>query len=342
VPNFYLTSSLPATGDKLAVGVGLNSPYGVTTEWAPTSSVRYTTTKSEFELVNVNPSVAYQVLPTVSLGVGLDYVNLINTTAQSQINQAAANLDNSPDGTSKLSGHGDGWGYDVGALFKPFEKHSFGVSYRSQVRIPVRGDEELTNLSASSQADYNFNGTNYAAKATTDVILPANAILGYQFKATDRWSFLADYEWTQWNTFQSENIAIDESNPNRLTFLTGNPSSNVTTIPRNWHNVSSIGAGTNFKLNDAWQLRGGYAYFEKTAPNDTVSPDIPDSSIHMISAGFTRSWDSLILDFAFQAYIYVDRDVNNTVGNAVGGSVNGTYKTFVPVLGLNLTYKFGR
>ena len=341
VPNFYATSTLPIADNKLAVGIGLNSPYGITTNWAPTSSVRYTSTESQFEMVDINPTVAYQVSPMVSLGAGLDYVNLINTTAQSQTNQAAANQDNSPDGTSKLSGHGSGWGYDVGILFKPFEQHSFGVSYRSQVRIPIKGSIDLSNLSPSTQADFNFSGSNYTAAATTDVILPANAIVGYTYKPAKRWTLLLDYEWTQWNTFQSENIAINETDPSRLAFLTGDPASNVSSTQRQWHNVSAVGGGANFKLNDAWQLRGGYAYYEKTVPNDTFSPDVPDATVHLLTAGFSRSWNSLILDCAFQGYFYVNRDVDNTVGNAEGGSVNGTYKTFIPSIGLNLTYKFG-
>ncbi len=342
LPNFYAASKLAALDNKLAVGLGFFSPFGITTDWAPTSSMRYVTTLSQFEVFNANPSVAYEISPTVSLGAGVDYVNLVNTTSKAQINQAAANGDDSPDGTSKLSGHGSGWGYNVGALFKPLERHSFGASYRSQVRIPIRGSIEQSNLSASTQSNFNFAGPNYSADATTSIILPASAILGYAFKPTDRWTLLADYEWTQWNSFQKQDIAINETDPTRLTFLTGDPTNNVSTIQRNWHNVSAFGVGANFKANETWQWRGGYAYFEKTAPNDTFLPDVPDAAVHLLTAGLSRSWDSLILDCAFQGFFYVNRAVNNTVGNALGASVNGTYKTFTPAVAINATYKFGR
>jgi len=348
-PNFFAGGKVPVLNDKMAAGICLFSPFGMSTDWAPTSSVRYVSTVSQFEMLDTNPSVAYEVSPAVSLGAGVDYVNLMNTISQSQTNQAGANDaltgtigDASPDGTSKLSGHGSGWGYNVGALYKPLEKHSFGASYRSQVRIPIRGSIELSNLSATTQNNFNFATSNYSADATTSIILPASAILGYAYKPTDQWTLLADYEWTQWNTFQNQDIAINESDPGRLAFLTGDPTNNVSSVQRHWHNVSAGGVGANFMANKAWQLRGGYAYFEKTAPNDTFSPDIPDASIHLLALGLSRSWDSVVLDFAFHGYFYVNRTVNNTVGNTSGATVNGTYKNFTPVLGLNATYKFGK
>ncbi len=172
--------------------------------------------------------------------------------------------------------------------------------------------------------------------------MPASILAGYAFKPTNQWTLLADYEWTQWNTFQSQDVAISETDPFRLAFLTGDPTNNVSHTSRDWHNVSSVGLGANFKANEAWQLRGGYAYFEKTVPNHTLSPDVPDAPINLVTAGFSRTWESIILDFAFNAYIYTKREVNNTVGNAVGASVNGTYKTWAPAVALNLTYKFGK
>lgn len=341
IPNFYITHPLPSLADHaLSAGLSLTSPYGITTEWAPTSSVRYVTTKADFEMVNVNPAVAYDVGDALSFGAGVDYVRLMDTTARSQMDLALANGDSSADGTSTLSGHGQGWGYNVGALYRPWSRHSFGIAYRSQVRIPVRGNIELSHLSNSTQANYGFDGPSYSADATTSIILPATAIVGYAFKPTPRWTLLADYEWTQWNTLQSEDIALNEQNPSRLALLTGNPNSNVVSISRHWHNVSAVGVGANYKPTAAWEWRGGYGFFEKTSPNDTASPDIPDAPIHLLTAGCSRHWTSWTVDAAFNAYFYIPRDVSNTVGNTVGGSVNGTYKTFVPSLVLDVTYTF--
>jgi len=187
---------------------------------------------------------------------------------------------------------------------------------------------------------FNFNGATYSADATSSITLPQSVIGGYAFKPNSRWTLVADYEWTQWNVFQSQNIAIQESAPNRLALLTGN-GSNVSTTVRDWHNVSAVGAGTNFKLNNAWQFRGGYAYYERTTPTQTFVPDVPDSAVHLVTLGFSRSWERLVFDFAFNGFFYADRNVTNTVGNNVGASINGTYTNFTPAISMSLTYKFG-
>jgi long-chain fatty acid transport protein len=348
LPNFYLTHAAPLGQEKISLGLGLNTPYGLTTDWPTTGSFKYITTESNFGMVNINPTVAYAVSSQLSFAVGADYVNLFNTTSKSQVPQALLNGDSSEDGTANLSGHGSGWGYNVAAMFKPAEKHSFGLSYRSKIQVPVKGSIELTNLSASTQADYNFDGPNYSAGATTDFTLPAAVLFGYAFQATEKLKFLADYQWTQWNVFQSQDIAINETDSTggltglgRLGVLTGN-GTNVTQTSRNWHNTNSFGLGANYMINDAWQVRGGYAYYEKTVPNDTFTPDVPDATNHLLSTGLTRTWESFVLNFAFGAFIYPSRSVSNSVGSAIGSSVNGSYHTFVPTFALDLTYKFGR
>ena len=93
------------------------------------------------------------------------------------------------------------------------------------------------------------------------------------------------------------------------------------------------------KINDRWQVRGGYAYFEEIIPDQTFNPDIPDAAINLLTAGFTRSWSSVVFDFALNTWVFDSRSVNNTVGNAAGASVDGTYKVFVPSIAFNITYR---
>ncbi len=343
LPNLYLTGhlpfQLPSSEEKIAVGFGINSLFGMTSQWAPTSSVRYVTTTSKFETLNMNPSLAAKILPSLALGFGVDYTNLYSVDSKNEINQAAANADNSEDGKSRLTGDGDGWGYNVGLLFKPVEKHSFGASYRSKVHIGIDGQLKLSNLSASTQANYNFPGTSYAVDAKSSIVLPASFILGYAYRPSSRWTFLADYEWTQWSVFKNQDVTINESDPNRLGLLTGDPTSNTIRTQRKWEDVSAVGFGANYKMSDTLQWRGGYAYFERTVPNNTFSPDVPDSGMHLLTAGLSKSISSLVFDFAVNGWFYANRSINNTVGNAAGGSVNGTYKTFVPAVAFNIIYR---
>jgi long-chain fatty acid transport protein len=289
-------------------------------------------------MINVNPTFAFQLAPSVSVGVGVNYVNLLNTTAKSQLNINGALMDGSSDATSDLSGHGSGWGYNFGAQFKPVEHHSFGLAYRSKVQIPIRGNLVLTNLSSSAQFAGNFNDSTYTTDATSSLTLPATILAGYAFQMNPKWTLLADYQWTQWNVFETQRVALSETDPQRLGFVNGG--SNEISTSRNWRNTSSIALGANYKHSDTWQWRTGYAFYQRTVPAQTFSPDVPDAAVHVLALGFSRTWGQFILDFAFNEFLVAKRDIENTVGNSVGASVNGTYRTLVPLFGLNATYKF--
>lgn len=340
LPMFYLTHAMNSSSDKpIVLGVGLNSPFGLTTEWSNTSSVRYVTTKSEFKVINVNPTVAMQVMPQLSIGLGANYLNLMNTTSSSMVNQQA---NGSSDGTQKLSGHGDGWGFNAGVHYKPSSAHSFGVSYRSQVKVPIKGSVELGGLDATNQTTYNFTADTYESDATSSFTLPQSVIAGYSFRPNDRWVINFDYEWTQWNVFQEQRVAFSETDPDRLAFLTNGGPANESITARQWRNVSSLATGLEYKISPEWQARGGYAYYQRTVPNDTYNPDIPDAAVHNVSVGLSRLWKSITIDAAFMAYIYDNRTITNTVGTSVGASVNGTYEAFIPGGSISLTYRFGR
>src|SRR5512143_2449587 len=57
VPNAYFAYRLTP---KVHLGVGLNSPFGLKTEYDPGWIGRYQAIKSEVKTVNLNPSIAYK------------------------------------------------------------------------------------------------------------------------------------------------------------------------------------------------------------------------------------------------------------------------------------------
>jgi long-subunit fatty acid transport protein len=69
VPQFYVTYKY---NDRLAFGLGVNSPFGVETNYNSNSVVRYNATDSRITLVNINPSISYKILPNLSLGAGIN------------------------------------------------------------------------------------------------------------------------------------------------------------------------------------------------------------------------------------------------------------------------------
>src|SRR5882762_8481994 len=71
IPQIYVAYGVTP---KLGVGIGLFAPYGLQTRWPLTFDGRFAGYKNILKSVYVQPTVAYQVAPWLSLGGGLDVV----------------------------------------------------------------------------------------------------------------------------------------------------------------------------------------------------------------------------------------------------------------------------
>jgi long-chain fatty acid transport protein len=142
-PNMYGTCKMGT--DKWAFGLGVSVPFGLGTEWTRDSFARYSSTLTQIELFNVNPTLAYKINKNFSIGAGIDYYHSTVTLKQQVpwglISFAATGnpaLLGTPDGGFNMVGTGDGWGYNVGLLYKG-DVLSAGLTYRSQVLVDYSG-----------------------------------------------------------------------------------------------------------------------------------------------------------------------------------------------------------
>lgn len=116
MPNLFVThrfDNLP-----LAAGLGITSPYGINATW-PAGSLSAEQTlpyKNDLRLIDINPGVAYLILPNLSIGAGLDYYQSLSATF------------------GPHSGNGGGVGGNVG-LFYTTETFNAALSYRSTANV---------------------------------------------------------------------------------------------------------------------------------------------------------------------------------------------------------------
>src|SRR5437899_8038103 len=90
-------------GDHLAWGVGIDSPFGLKTQWDAKFDGRYIARESNLAVGVVNANVAFTLGPRWSAALGIDH-------AKAEIRELSENLDfssiSAPDGFTKLTGDG--------------------------------------------------------------------------------------------------------------------------------------------------------------------------------------------------------------------------------------------
>ena len=123
--------------DRVALGFGFFSPFGMGTVWPPTWAGRYITTYSSIQTYNLNPVISVKVLENLSLAAGYDVmwskVRLKRKTPLVVRGQAF------PDAETEVTGEGSGSGYNLGLHYEPVSGVKLGVAYRSQIKVNHSG-----------------------------------------------------------------------------------------------------------------------------------------------------------------------------------------------------------
>ena len=142
---------------KWALGVGINSPYGLATEWDD-SITNYVATKTELTQFNINPNLSYKLTEDLSLALGISYQTLegemgrmINQTyLNTYLNSVLTGGNNvilSPDATSRLEGDDTAWGWNAALMYKVDDTLQAGLSYRHKTKFDLEGEAKLSGLS---------------------------------------------------------------------------------------------------------------------------------------------------------------------------------------------------
>lgn len=305
VPNGYFAYRL--TPD-IHVGIGMNAPFGLKTEYDSAWAGRTQGVKSEVKTINLNPSIALKVSPTLSLGAGLS-VQYAEATLTSRTGAAPTS------GLLTVKGDDFGWGFNLGALWQLNPATRIGLAYRSEV------DQKL---------DGNVAGVSPSPiPATASVTLPDSASLSVLYKLNNKLELLADITWTGWSDFDELRVLRKSDG-----------STFGTATEENWKDNYRYSVGANYRMNDKLTLRGGVAYDETPVSNDIYrTVRIPDQSRTWLAVGAQyRLSDKSSLDFGY-AHLFV-KDARIPNRNESGVVLNGTYEASVDILSAQLTHNF--
>ena len=327
VPNFFISSDINT--ENIRVGLGVTAPFGMSSEWSDTGFARYVCTYSELQLINVNPTFAYKVNSELSLGCGVDnYISSAKLKSKADYGLLFG-FPGTMDGTNELTGDGSGWGYNLGALYRPYEKHSFGLAYRSPVKVKYEGELNMTGIPALL-----VPATSLKSDAETSINFPASLVAGYAFRPVQKIKIEYNLDWTLWNTL--EELKIDAKNP--VAPFLGDSVSKY-----DYQNTLAHKLGIEYSLKKNIKLRGGYTLNQNATPEKTFRPSLADADQHHIGLGAGFEFKKFTVDIAGFAGISKKRTVNNNVDNnelISSSSIDGEYETTSTGFFTNIGYKF--
>ena len=274
----------------LAFGAMVSAPFGLKTEYDNDWVGRYYAHTSDVEIVDLTLAAALDIVPDrFSVGAGIIY-SRADVTLSKSVDFGSLLFSNpatrpmpfarpqAADGFAEIQGDDTGFGWTVGANFKPTDKLAIGVSYRSEIDYELEGTADWTvpgNVAAVFAASPTtrplFQDGAALAKLTTPSVL--NVDLRYDF--TDSFSMMASYAETGWESLREVRIEFANPDPDSVE-------------PFNWKDTTFASLGAEYKLNESWTLRGGVAYDETPTHIETRTPRLPDANRMWYSLG--ASW----------------------------------------------------
>lgn len=342
VPHGYITYR--DKNSKFGASLGINSPFGLETDWPATSPFAGFNTFSRINMVMVNPSVSYRINDRLAIAAGVDYVNVYKV-----------DLNNT---NQNLSGKGDGWGGNVSLLYKG-DGFNFGITYRSRVKVNLNGT--ATAVPGGALAT-NFGAT--SSSAHTSITLPDQVNVGLAVMPNEQWTLSLDVDWVNWKTFNTINVTYDSGAyrgaiGGAALFVTDpigytiNPlpvlaaiaaQSGSTNMPQNWKATVAYRLGAEWKYSKRARVRFGFVYDPTPINAADFSPAIPgnDRQLYCIGYGYDIT-PATTLDLGY-SYVHIDnRNQTASPTTPVGAPAsekNGLYKGYANIIMASVNTRF--
>lgn len=305
IPALYLSSPI---NDKTAINFAVTTPFGLETNYEQGWTGSFRALKSTIKTINLNPSIAYNLNNSLSIGGGL-----VAQYYYAKLSKKSFNGTNTGIGT--MEGSDWGYGYNLGANYKINDNTKFGIGYRSAIRYNIRGNVGFDNTKTR------FNST-----TTT----PESLSVGLSHQYSDKLQVVADSIWTRWSRLKQ--LRVDAQIPKLSS-----------TSYFNWNDSFLNSLGANYKIDSNNLIRGGLAYEIEAINNRNREARVPPSDKYWVSLGLNHKLhNDFEIDFSLVRQIYKSSRINiSSQGeNGIEGTLSGKYNTSVNVVSFALKKQF--
>jgi long-chain fatty acid transport protein len=313
VPNFYFMTDI---NPSIKVGVGVNAPFGLKTEYDDKWMGRFQADKSEVQTININPSIAFKANDQLSLGFGVSVMRAEATLTR------AVNFGGAGQGSAKIKGDDWGFGFNLGAIYQVTQDTRIGMAYRSKVEQHLDGNVKFSRPSLVPPAAAPDGGVK------ADVTLPENFSVSAFSKLGDKWDLMGDVTWTRWSQFKELKIVRDNGTTLSLT-------------PENWDNTLRYSVGMSYHYSDALKLRAGLAYDEEAISDKFRTARIPGNDRKWLSLG--AGWQvapASKIDIGYSHLFISDAKIDDNQIATANGRLRGDFEGSVDILSLQYTHNF--
>lgn len=295
--------------EKFFAGISITNPAGNSLVWPENWAGTHHVQDISLKAFSIQPTISFKINDCWSIGAGLmanfgsfemnkgllPVGGLAPYLQNPQFPQPykdiiSANMGISPMNATLEGDAGVTYGFNIGAMFTPNDKWTFGISYRSKVMMSLEegeasvsyGSPELQTLFATlGNPESPLFNPNIAGAMSLDEMsfsselpIPSNLNLGITYTPNSRWLFTAELQYVGWKTY--DQLVMEFENPQLST-----------TQEKNFSNSMIYRLGSEYNPTDKLTLRAGLIYDSTPVDKMLYSPETPGANKPSLTAGLT-------------------------------------------------------
>jgi long-chain fatty acid transport protein len=313
--------------DRVAAGLSVYVPFGLTMEWPLTVDVNGTETPwwgrglikmISLETVNINPMIAIKLHDRIFVGGGVS-VAMGAVTLERKVTLSSSAAD---DIDVELSGDDVSVTGNAGVLIKVLPNLlNVGVSFRGGASFTFTGNAAFTKNGSSDAVPTSLRSRLVDGKVEAGIDLPHVITFGVGAFPLESLTIGFAFDVVTWSSY--DKLAID---------FVDNPELS-SSEPKEWNNAVGIRVGAEYDVLPYLPVRVGFIFDQSPTVAHTIGPELPDADRYefCFGLGYTSSF-GVNFDLAYQYIITGD------ITPAEGAPLLGTYTSDGHLLGLSLGY----
>ena len=303
--------------EKLRVGFGMLSYFGLAEDYGDNWVGRYYVQKSTLLGMSLMPSASYQLSDWLSIGAGLNAMYGYLDT------EVAVNNVIGPDGQMALKDETWGFGANAGVLIKAGEKTRFGVTYLSPVKLNFKDTPTYTGLGPGLSAVLAN-----PRQLNLGMTVPQSVMVSAYHALNDKWAAMADFGWQNWSQFGNVQAGVENGG--------------ATTLNLKYQDTFHGALGAQYHASDKWLLSGGVAFDSSAVDDQHRTVTLPMGQAWRFGLGAQYQLSRSVNVGAAATYLWTgDMPVNQGTDQSLRGRVSGSFdNSWIAFVNLNLTWKF--
>ena len=318
-PALALSYSLQNLGGwaDVAFGLGFSVPYGSSFNWPDNWAGRAAVQQIKLTGFEISPVVAFRPHDKIAIGAGLRIMPI------GLYLKRAVGFGDQTEGSVELAGQGTAIGASAGLTAWPLDGLALSFAWRSAGELNAEGD-----------ANFKFPAPFDVAAEDMGVmgILPLPQVLRFGVAydmLDDKLSLSADVQIQLWSTYQELAITLIDS-----------AGAETTTVdPKLSKDSLVLLAGVEYMVTEKLAVRAGYAFDQRTQPEEAIGAAPPDSDRHVITLGASYFFGSFGVHAHVADVLFAERETftNKMPGTWSGGHVGGA-TAFIASVGLSAQF----